>query len=481
MQTENLTILITDIVGFSEKLNTLSRVDSQLLLKQHDRLLKKYIKYFGGEIIKSVGDSFLVTFRSPTDATLCAMALQDAVWEYNQMADEQSRFALRIAISSGEVRVAQNDVFGDAVNIAARLESITPSHHIYLTESVYLTMNKSEVSLSMIGAQSFKGILQPVCIYQVDQYPLVETEQANQPPSSQAPFGNAHVHFRPASTHLFRVGKLFVGLVAAISAAFLTWWLTFTTMVKPSAVQLDQFQVEFYQTQPFPTRENTFTPIGSDFVGELLSEENIKQQQLNNIYLNVYQLLNEDNYLQTKILVDESLRQFEDDGKLLAFKAHTLFYEKKYKQAVDTYEVAFKRDAFLVDEIMFAKDIVALLDNQREKANRLIAYYLSPAMIDFLSQRTGEQGLRGRYDAFYLLLDSGYQNRIDRVGLNIWDLRETQKCSQKKTAVLELKRLGDVRALEVLKESINVGFIQSFKHACFYQDAKDAIKQIEAS
>jgi len=133
------------------------------------------------------------------------------------------------------------------------------------------------------------------------------------------------------------------------------------------------------------------------------------------------------------------------------------------------------------DENLPAKDIVALLDVEREDANKLIAFYLSPAIIDLLSIRTGEEGLRGRYDAFYLLRDSGNQKRIDWVGLHIWDLRETQKCSQKKTAVLELKRLADPRALEALKESISVGLIQSFKHACFWKDAEEAIAIIETA
>lgn len=482
MQTENLTILLTDIVGFSKKLNTLSRVDSQRLLKKHDRLLKKHIKSFGGDIIKSIGDSFLVSFRSPTDATLCAMVLQDAVWEYNKTESAESRFELRIAISLGEVRVAHNDVYGDAVNIAARLESITPAGQIYLTESVYLTMNKSEVSLSLVGAQSFKGISQPICFYQVDQYPLVQLEETDSANQLQAPFGGAHINSRPVSSRLFHSGKIYIAIVAAFIAALLTWWITFTTMIQPSAVELDKLAVEYNQkiANENVGNNNTFTPIGTDVIGNVFAEEERKQQQLKDIYLNLYQLLSEDNYLQMNILLEESLTQFTEDGKLYAFKAHAHIYFKEYEQAAAIYEKALKIDSTLADEKLFAKDLVALLDIKREKANQLIAYYLSPVMIEFLSQRTGEKGLRGRYDAFYLLRDSGNQGSIDRVGLNIWDLRETNKCSQKKTAVLELKRLADPRSLEVLKESVNAGFLQTFKYGCFLEDAREAITLIES-
>lgn len=480
MQTENLTILLTDIVGFSEKLNTLSRVNSQRLLKKHDRLLKKYFKHFGGKIVKSIGDSFLVTFRSPTDATLCAMALQDAVWEYNQSEPDEAQFDLRVAINSGEVRITHNDVYGDAVNIASRLESITPANQIYLTESVYLSMHKTEVSLSLVGAQSFKGIVQPVSIYQVDQTQMFDSADDN---DTLAPFGGAHINTRPASNNTVRFGKFFVGIVAAILAAFLTWWLTFTTMMNPSAIGLDKLAVE-YQQQPQQVvvniPETTFTPIGTDVITDVITEEDIKQQQLKDIYLNVYQLLSEDNYLQMMILLKESITEHPDDGKLSALKAHAHMYFKEYEQAMSAYQRAFEADSTLSADKLFAQDVVTLLDKRREEANKLIAFNLSDMIVDLLSQRSGKGGLRGRYDAFYLLRDSGHQDRIDRVGLNIWDLRETQKCSQKKTAVLELKRLADPRSLDALKESISVGFLQSFKNACFWDDAKEAISIIEA-
>jgi len=477
MQTENLTILLTDIVGFSNKLNTLSRLKSQRLLKKHDRLLKKYFKLFGGKIVKSLGDAFLVTFRSPTDATLCAMAVQDAVWEYNQTAPEEIQFDIRVAINSGEVRVTHKDIFGDAVNIVSRLEAITPDKAIYLTESVYLSMHKTEVSLSLVGAQSFKGFSQALNIYEVDQSISPDTAELD----LQPPFGGAHIYAQPAAFNTQRFGKLFVGIVAAIIAAFFTWWLTFTTMVNPSAIGLDKLAVEYQQPQEQTEETSTdFTPIGTEFIQEIITQEDQKQQQLNGIYLNAFQLLSEDNYLQVRILLKESLAQFPDDGKLQALKAHAHLYFKEYDQGMNAYQLALKADSTLADDELFAKDLVMLLEKQREAANQLIAFHLSPAIIEFLHQRTGQKGLRGRYDAFYLLRDSGNQDRIDRVGLNIWDLRETEKCSQKKTAVLELKRLADPQSLDALKEATQFGFLQSIKNACFWDDAKEAIALIEA-
>ena len=86
----------------------------------------------------------------------------------------------------------------------------------------------------------------------------------------------------------------------------------------------------------------------------------------------------------------------------------------------------------------------------------------------------------GNYDAFYLLRDSDNLNAVDLVGLNIWDLRELDKCDLKKVAVVELKRLRDPRALDALNEALNVGLIGRFKYSCLRRDAREAISIIEA-
>jgi class 3 adenylate cyclase len=162
---ENLTIMFTDIVGFSKIVASSSRNESEALIRQHDKILERTIKRFGGKKIKSVGDSFLSTFRSPTDAVLCSMAIQDALWEFNKRDGVTQKIIVRIALNAGEVRLSSNDIFGEAVNVAARLESQTPAGAILLTESVYLSMNKNEVDLEALGPFEFKGIPQSVNIY----------------------------------------------------------------------------------------------------------------------------------------------------------------------------------------------------------------------------------------------------------------------------------------------------------------------------
>ena len=122
---------------------------------------------------------------------------------------------------------------------------------------------------------------------------------------------------------------------------------------------------------------------------------------------------------------------------------------------------------------------MTLLKQQRKPTNRLVAQFLKPEIIQRLSERTSQPGIQGRYDAFYLLKDSGNTDAIDFVGLNIWDLRELKKCQLKKVSVLELKRLKDKRALPALKELLNVKFLDRLKYSCLRKDVQQAIITIE--
>ncbi|MBN1627085.1 MAG: adenylate/guanylate cyclase domain-containing protein, partial [Deltaproteobacteria bacterium] len=79
IKTENLTILFVDIAGFTATTSRQSRVENARLLQAFGSTLLPLIKCYKGRLIKTIGDALLITFRSPTDAMLCSMALQDAM------------------------------------------------------------------------------------------------------------------------------------------------------------------------------------------------------------------------------------------------------------------------------------------------------------------------------------------------------------------------------------------------------------------
>jgi len=167
LRTENLAIVFTDIVGYTARTSRQTREENARLLAEHDRLLLPVVRAFGGRRVKSIGDALLLTFRSPTDSVLCGMAMQDRLARHAAEQPRSERLVIRVAINLGEVRVERGDVFGEPVNVAARLEHETPPGEVWLTDAVQLSMNRAEVELEEVGTRELRGVSQPVRIHRV--------------------------------------------------------------------------------------------------------------------------------------------------------------------------------------------------------------------------------------------------------------------------------------------------------------------------
>ncbi len=168
MQAKNLAVMLTDIKGFTDKTSRKSREQIKELLSQHNGLVLPVIQKYHGKVVKTIGDAFLVTFESSTDAVLCGTSIQDVMLAFNKDRKNDDRIDIRIAINVGEVSIAADgDIFGDAVNITSRIEGIAEAGEVFFTESVYLSMNKNEVPSSEIGYRQFKGIADKIKVYKV--------------------------------------------------------------------------------------------------------------------------------------------------------------------------------------------------------------------------------------------------------------------------------------------------------------------------
>jgi len=168
MLARNLAVMLTDIKGFTDKTSRKSREQIKELLTKHNELVLPVIKKYHGRVVKTIGDAFLVTFESSTDAVLCGISIQSALLAFNKGRDNDDRIDIRIAINAGEVSIADDgDIFGDAVNITSRIESIAEAGEVFFTESIYLSMNKNEVPSSEIGYRQFKGIADKIKVYKV--------------------------------------------------------------------------------------------------------------------------------------------------------------------------------------------------------------------------------------------------------------------------------------------------------------------------
>jgi class 3 adenylate cyclase len=132
------------------------------LLKKNRDLQKPLIEAYGGRYIKELGDGTLASFSTVIDAVSCACSI------IKGSADTEG-LLLRIGIHLGDVIFENNDVFGDSVNIASRLQSLAPVGGIWISESVHKNIsNKKGILSTFIRDEVLKNVKDPVRIYEVD-------------------------------------------------------------------------------------------------------------------------------------------------------------------------------------------------------------------------------------------------------------------------------------------------------------------------
>ena len=152
--------MFTDIVGYSALMSKDEKKAMNVLEK--NREIHKYaIKQFNGEFIKEIGDGTLSIFQSSFDAVSCAIEIQKACCK-------ESALTIRIGIHIGDIIVKDNDVFGDGVNIASRIEAAGEPGEIYISERVYEDIkNKTDIRAKFIGEKTLKNIKFPVKVYSI--------------------------------------------------------------------------------------------------------------------------------------------------------------------------------------------------------------------------------------------------------------------------------------------------------------------------
>ncbi|MBS3107973.1 adenylate/guanylate cyclase domain-containing protein [Candidatus Woesearchaeota archaeon] len=166
-KTEMLTIMFIDIVNYTETTGKLSRESFSRLHDTFDNLIIKAVSNFNGQIIKKIGDAFLITFRAATDAVHCGILLQKEFYQYNENNSRVIPLNIRVAIHAGEVLLRNRDIYGEAVNITSRIESIVKTGDIVFSEAVFSAMNKNEIPYKYIGSFKFKGVKMPIRLFKV--------------------------------------------------------------------------------------------------------------------------------------------------------------------------------------------------------------------------------------------------------------------------------------------------------------------------
>jgi class 3 adenylate cyclase len=448
---ETLAIMFVDMAGFADRTARQSREQNKAMLRDFNGMLVPLIARFGGRRIKSIGDALLVAFRSPTDSVRCGMAMHDAVAAYNNDTRRNPEpIQIRVAINVGEVRLENDDIFGEAVNIAARVEELTPPGEIYLTGVVYLSMNKAEVLSEHIGEQILKGIPEPVRLFRVPPYKLTRLTPAGEtlePIPGEPPYGGLHalppdadviarvaesLRRAPyvdwgAKARAIPVGAVLTGVAAlGIGSALIVLAYGFMVLKPPEAAQ----------PQPQALITTTLPPA--------------------------------------PVAANPKARE-----ALAA--AHSAYFERRRVEAAAGYAKVLEMDPALRHDSGLAANVVGTLGYAATSAD-LIRKYPSPEFVFELSRRTGLPGRKGAQRAAALLREQGQAGRIDQLGMAVTELTEASECEERLVAVKTLRSLKDVRALPVLRTMVKSGFstlFQKDKNACLRQEAQQAIADLE--
>jgi class 3 adenylate cyclase/tetratricopeptide (TPR) repeat protein len=160
-------IVAADVAGYS-RLMGLDEAGTARILREHRAVSDALVAKHGGRIVKTTGDGLLLEFPSVIDAVECAVAVQAVMAERNDGVPQDLQMLYRIGVNLGDILIEGDDILGDGVNIAARLESIAEPGGICISSSAYdQVRGKVAVEFSDLGEQSLKNITRPVRAYAV--------------------------------------------------------------------------------------------------------------------------------------------------------------------------------------------------------------------------------------------------------------------------------------------------------------------------
>src|ERR1700733_2277676 len=159
-------ILAADVAGYSRLMGVDEEGTHQSYTAHLHELFRPKIKEHRGRVVKSTGDGMLAEFPSVIDAVLCAVEVQCGMGSRNNAVEEDKRVAFRIGINVSDVIAEPDDIFGDGVNIAARLEGLAEPNGICISHAVHEQIrDKVPYSFDDLGAQRVKNIARPLHAY----------------------------------------------------------------------------------------------------------------------------------------------------------------------------------------------------------------------------------------------------------------------------------------------------------------------------
>ncbi|WP_348640525.1 adenylate/guanylate cyclase domain-containing protein [Nitratireductor sp. XY-223] len=204
------TILAADVVGYS-RLMASDEERTLRNLRTYRGVFEEMISKHGGRIFNTAGDAVLAEFTSAVEAVRCAISVQEDLAVRNAEQEENDQMWFRIGINVGDVMIEGEDLFGDGVNIAARLEGLADRGGICISGSTFEQVkNKLSVEFSDLGPQSVKNIPEPVSAYRIGRGQVTVKSGADRESAKARPVGNL---------------RTFAGLAVAALLALAALWI----------------------------------------------------------------------------------------------------------------------------------------------------------------------------------------------------------------------------------------------------------------
>ncbi len=164
---QTLTVFFIDMVGYTERTSSSDASTLIDLIKAFEDIVIPDIEHFKGNLIKKMGDGILAVFKLPLNAVTAALSIQQKIEMYNQYRVGKEKFSVRIGLNTGLVIRKDNDIYGDTVNVASRMETTAKPGEILLTSSTFEEI-KDYVNCTPLGGIQVKGKKEAIMTYSAD-------------------------------------------------------------------------------------------------------------------------------------------------------------------------------------------------------------------------------------------------------------------------------------------------------------------------
>ncbi len=438
MRTETLAIVFTDIKGYTAAVSAQTHQENERMLKVMAAVVTPVVRAFDGRVVKTIGDAYMLVFRSPTDAVNCALAIQDRLHLHNQNKKNGDGIHIRVAINLGEVRVHRGDIFGEPVNIASRIETVTPADEVYVSEAVYLTMNRTDIPIERIGEYDLKGIPEPVTVYRAKRFSDVPADAPEEVQQRALPFSGKQIEQWHRNQWLRRAnhGMWSFALAGLLLAAYVRY--------RPEndygdLVQRAKSAVE--QNEPLEAVA---------FAGQIPADAIQERTLVRRYRRQAAQLLYEKGQVDTaKAEIDALLIEDGRDAEALLLRGLVAAKKDDLVTAIAALTEALRLNPGLAQRADLAQIAArAYVDPiTRRSADAFVEDHLHdlaiPALVR-LTQTAQDRAVRAA--AATRLEKLGAKDEVDFVLLAIEDLKNPS-CKTKRTAIQRLVNEGDERAV----------------------------------